>query len=190
MTVTPGLRERKKLRTRERILREAFSLIERQGYAATTADEIARRAEVSTRTFYRYFPTKEAVLHSDDLTDLVISAFYCAPIGLGVADACRHALAEAFGTMSVEECEHTRQRLTLLHTLPEAGGALYLEWSRATRLLTSALAKRMDLAEDDAMVWVTAGAVTGVLQAALMSGPPSQEKLMTALTALRTQAIF
>jgi AcrR family transcriptional regulator len=190
MTARPGLRERKKLETREAILREAFSLIEQQGYGATTADEIARHAEVSTRTFYRYFPTKEAVLHSDDLTDLFISALNCAPSELGVADACRFALAEAFGSMSIEEREHTRRRLTLLYTLPEAGGALYLEWSRATRLLTSALALRMELAEDDDTVWVAAGAVTGVLQAALMSGPPSRAKLMTALTTLRMQPNF
>lgn len=56
----PGLRERKKIKTRRAIRTAAYALIEERGYDATTIEQIADRAEVSPSTVFRYFPTKEA----------------------------------------------------------------------------------------------------------------------------------
>lgn len=58
----PGLRERKKLRTRVTLIQTAAELCERHGFDNTTVEQIAAAAEVSPRTFSRYFPTKEAVV--------------------------------------------------------------------------------------------------------------------------------
>ncbi|MBJ7466065.1 MAG: TetR/AcrR family transcriptional regulator [Mycolicibacterium sp.] len=57
-----GLRERKKLRTRVTLIETAAELCERQGFDNTTVEQIAAAADVSPRTFSRYFPTKEAVI--------------------------------------------------------------------------------------------------------------------------------
>jgi AcrR family transcriptional regulator len=62
MTTKPGLRERKKERTRQALVDAAIELFGTKGYEETTIAELAEAADVSTRTFFSYFPSKEAVL--------------------------------------------------------------------------------------------------------------------------------
>jgi AcrR family transcriptional regulator len=63
----PSLRERHAERTRDAIVAAAYELFAAKGYAETTIDEIAEAADVAPRTFFRYFPAKEAVLfHGSD----------------------------------------------------------------------------------------------------------------------------
>lgn len=57
-----GLREQKRDRTEDAIVRVAFRLFREQGYNETTVDQIAAESDISPRTFYRYFDTKDAVL--------------------------------------------------------------------------------------------------------------------------------
>ena len=65
METQPGLRERKKQRTREAIARAAHELFVERGYHATTLPDIAQAADVSTRTIFAYFPSKEDILFSN-----------------------------------------------------------------------------------------------------------------------------
>ncbi|AKN69303.1 MULTISPECIES: TetR family transcriptional regulator [Streptomyces] len=88
------LRERKKRRTRESLLRAALHLFTSQGYERTTVDEIAEAVDVSQRTFFRYFAGKEDVaLAVQKMTE---AAFVAAVRARPPHEAPMRALRQAF----------------------------------------------------------------------------------------------
>ena len=88
-----GLRERKKQRTRATLLDAAVELCDKQGFERTTVDQIAAIAEVSPRTFSRYFATKDAIAFAliDDAIDLAALELARQPRELNHFEALRRA---------------------------------------------------------------------------------------------------
>ncbi|MBJ7384948.1 MAG: TetR family transcriptional regulator, partial [Mycolicibacterium sp.] len=89
----PSLRERKKRNTRRMLVDAAVSLCLEQGYENTTVEQIAAVAEISTRTFSRYFATKDAVFIAvlDDLANEIVVALEALPDDLSPMEALRAA---------------------------------------------------------------------------------------------------
>ncbi|MEH0544085.1 TetR family transcriptional regulator [Streptomyces sp. B21-105] len=75
-TTPPTLRERKKQRTRDALLRAAVELFTSQGYEGTTVDQIAEAVDVSQRTFFRYFAGKEEAALA--LVEMTVDRFVAA----------------------------------------------------------------------------------------------------------------
>jgi len=93
----PGLRERKKAKTRSAIQEHALRLIRERGYGATTVEDIAAAAEVSPSTFFRYFPTKEDAVLYDDLDPIILAAYAAQPPGRGTIAALRSVVKQGVG---------------------------------------------------------------------------------------------
>src|SRR5260370_19027656 len=88
----PGLRERKKARTRAEIRAQGLRLFREQGYHQTSTEQIAAAAEISPATFFRYFATKERVVLSDDLEPTMLAALPAQPADLPVLTALHRAI--------------------------------------------------------------------------------------------------
>ena len=95
---TSGLRQRKKDSSRRAIEDAAWELFAEQGYDDTSINDIADRANVAPRTFFRYFPTKEAVLYPqfEELLRLVREEFRKRPADEPVINS----LFESFEVLS------------------------------------------------------------------------------------------
>ncbi len=176
-----GLRERKKIKTRQAIRREAFRLIEENGYASTTVEQIAEAAEVSPSTFFRYFPSKESLVLADDLDPVILAAFKAQPPELSPAQAFRRAYETTMAGQSAEQVEFESTRQRLIFSIPELKTALYDEYNRTVAVVAEAIAHRIGRAAGDFEVRVFAGALTGAMMAAFDNVPRTADTIYRAL---------
>jgi AcrR family transcriptional regulator len=164
----PGLRERKKARTRAAIREHALRLFREQGYAATTVDQIAEAADVSPSTFFRYFPTKEDVVLQDELDVLAIGAFEEQAADLSPVAAFRAAARQAFAALDKEDLAKLRETAELTLTVPELRARAMDEFTRTIEVIAEAAARRSGRDPNDFAVRILAGAIVGVIMAATM----------------------
>jgi AcrR family transcriptional regulator len=108
-----GLRERKKRRTREALIDAARELFCANGFEATTIDQIAEAVEVSPRTFFRYFASKEdvALALADEQITAVLEAFAAQPADLPVLTAMQAAAVDVIRTYETDTRFHSLQNV-------------------------------------------------------------------------------
>jgi AcrR family transcriptional regulator len=160
---SPGLRERKKQKTRWAIQAHAMRLFAQQGYDATTVEQIAEAAEVSPSTFFRYFKTKEDVVIHDRYDDMMVAGIKAAPAELGLVGAMRHAFRMMSGLIDDAEWRdaHDRAKLTLTHPALRARSIQNL--IDTVEAIATAFAARLGRSPDDFRVRALAGACVGSL---------------------------
>jgi AcrR family transcriptional regulator len=169
MAAKVSLRDRRTAATRQRILDAAFALFVDQGFDATTIDEIAERADVAPRTFFRYFATKEALLFHEFEQRLaeVHDRITRRPTGEPPGATFVGVLCEM-----VDEVESTPEERALLVRLMSERPAL-LTHQRVTlaeqgeRQVTGALAERAGLPPDDLGLRAMVAAVSACFDIAL-----------------------
>jgi len=124
----PSLRQRKKDATRDAITEAAWALFAEQGYDQTSINDIAARANVAPRTFFRYFPTKEAVVYPefDRMLDTVRTAFFARPVGEPVMASLIGAL-ESMTEAMTEDNLRNQQRLQMLKHTPDLSIGDYMQ---------------------------------------------------------------
>jgi AcrR family transcriptional regulator len=177
----PGLRERKKIKTRQTIRREALRLIDDNGYAATTVEQIAEAAEVSPSTFFRYFPSKESLLLADDLDPLILAAFEAQPPDLSLVQAFRRAYEAVMAHLPSDQLEFENTRQRLMFSIPELKAAMYDEYYRTVNVVAEAISRRIGRPASDFEVRVFVGALTGAMMAAYDNAPQTADTIYRAL---------
>ena len=165
-----GLRERKKAKTRAAIRDHALRLFEQQGYASTTVDQIAEAAEVSQSTFFRYFPTKEDVILTDDYDPLIVQAILDQPPGTTPVRALLNAMKAVFFNLSPGEWESERRRQRIYQAVPELRARAMNQTVSALDMLAAALAQRDGKPAEELVYRVIAGAMVGVVLAVAPPG--------------------
>jgi AcrR family transcriptional regulator len=115
--VPTGLRERRIARTKAEILAVAFDLFEAEGFDAVTSDQIARSAEVSPRTFFRYFDSKSDLVFAGfaGLVDHIVAALEALTTEVALTDAVLLALTDAFLTLPNDDVVSLQRAATILH---------------------------------------------------------------------------
>jgi AcrR family transcriptional regulator len=161
----PGLRERKKAKTRAAVQEHALRLFRDQGYAETTVQEIAAAAEISPATFFRYFPTKEDTIVLDRLDPVMIELFRSQPPELSPTDALRATIRQSLDVLTEDEWELESERQRLVMNAPELRVRMLDQLYAGIDLLAELAAERSGRSADDFAVRAWAGAVVGVVMA-------------------------
>ncbi|HXB47907.1 MAG TPA: TetR family transcriptional regulator [Streptosporangiaceae bacterium] len=172
----PSLRERKKLATRLAIRRAALDLFAERGFSHVTVEDIAAAADVAPRTFFNYFPSKEAVFFGADpgrVGQLWARLVHDQP-GRSALDVLRAALADQVRTIVAELAElggdpmRWATQMKAAQADPQFRAAQAAHGAQTEARLAAALAERLGSdAERDPYPLMLASAAMGVLRATL-----------------------
>jgi AcrR family transcriptional regulator len=159
MNPQPGLRERKKQRTRETIARAAHELFAERGYHVTTLPDIAEAADVSTRTIFAYFPSKEDILFSDFplMKEALAQALAERPEGVDALETVREFI---LSTVGIEKSELDEQLGRCVHNDETLRSHLRARLAQLEELIAPAIAKDIGAPADDLRPQLVAASLT------------------------------
>lgn len=161
------LRERKKEQTRQALAEAALKLFSERGFDATTIEQIAEAADVSRRTFFRYFPSKEAAIFPDRERRLAMLRAHIAgsPPGETGLEAVRRGML-----VLAQEYTSMREKVILQQRIVEESPALLaydFELDKRWEAVISEAIGDRGSGKKKRRARLLAGAVMGVIRAAL-----------------------
>ncbi|MEE4022805.1 TetR family transcriptional regulator [Gordonia sp. PKS22-38] len=169
-----GLRERKKLQTRSALITAALELCDRQGFDATTVEQIADAVDISPRTFNRYFATKEEVVLGpiEEMVTAVVAALDSQPRTGNELQALCDAHVQVFTEALDEESPSplfdqfmVMNRIVASSPAVRARSVEMGEWK--TQSIRRKVAERMELEETDLRVRVVMSTYGALMQLAM-----------------------
>lgn len=186
MSPAPGLRERKKMRMRTTIRREALRLFIENGYDRTTVEQIAEAAEVAHTTFFRYFPSKEHVVFADEYDVLLQEAITSRPEDEAVLVAVRNGVLELCRKTLDADQEELLTRMQLIDRVPALRARLPQHQRDESGFLAEFLARRLGRDPEDLVVRVLVGVLGSMVAEVLLTwarlgGEQPLEELFTSL---------
>ena len=169
MTTEPGLRERKKVRTRQLIAETARQLFAEHGFEAVPVAEVARVAEVSEATVYNYFPTKEDLVFQgmEAFEAELLAAVRDRPAGESIVSAFARFVLKPRGLLASPDPESARFLTGVTRMIAASPALLGREREIIARYeasLATLIAAETGAAPADLRPWVTASALMGTHQ--------------------------
>lgn len=161
-----SLRARHKRRTQDAIIDAALDLFEHKGYDAVSVDEIAAAAEVSPRTFYRYFPAKEDLLVIDPEIQAAMRAALAdrRPNETDVDFVARAMIA----ALSAHRPDRARRRYQLVQATPALQARIYqLVWRDQEHIVEALLAGSPRTPDAELRAHVVTHAVSDAIRVAV-----------------------
>jgi AcrR family transcriptional regulator len=164
---SPGLRERKKQQTKERLIGAALRLFRDRGYEGATVEAIAEEAEVSVTTFFRYFDSKEDVFLEGHraIIDRVEAAIRERPSGVSVIAALRGTIVEILRAQPELEIRDEPQHKDL-DAVPELRERIREHEEQIRGAISDAYAEQLGVPVDDMRPRLLAGAVLSAIDSA------------------------
>jgi AcrR family transcriptional regulator len=183
MAPATGLRERKKQKTRDAIVRAALRLFERRGYDATTITDIAAAANIAPRTFFAYFPSKEAVVFHDVDAEFerLAERLRGRPAGETVFDALRAWIRDWLGEPE-RSSAHEQRRRQLIHSTPSLRDHDRAHLARVGELVREGVATDLGVAADSLRArLVTAAAIAALDEMRSLEEHPEPDRALALL---------
>ena len=165
-----GLRERKRRLTRHLIADAATAMFASRGFDAVTVSEIADRVNVSMKTLYNYFPTKESMVldDADELIEGVAAALRDRQAGTSITDAFVGALEASMSEYDLLDDELAAYVATTFAAMVKQTPALHAHWleiqDRLARVAAEQLALQAGTEPADPQPAVAGWALAGLVQ--------------------------
>lgn len=159
----PGLRERKRAETHARIQTAALILFSERGFEQTTLDDIAAAADVSRRTLFHYFGSKEDIVLSAkaDVITALEHAVSRRPVDEPLMEMAQNALIDMSAGF---QGPGPRALARLIKSTPALQASDHAKYDLMERRLTAALTARKGLPADDLQARMVAITAIGVLK--------------------------